>query len=196
MCAYLSAEKGSHLSDSPLFNLSELPMPMVYAAHRTIRDCNDEFAALFGYERDELRDSGFHLLYPKFADFVRTGKLWQTNLGGGKVYYDERIMKRRDASRFWCRVHGRSKSALDPFAQAVYCFEPFTRPIAKNGHELTDRQLQIVTLVAQGKINRVIAEETGLSVRTVEAHRARIMSAIGVRNSAELVAWFQSMNVE
>lgn len=183
------------MSKRPQFTLAELPIPMVYATHRTIRDCNSEFATLFGYERTELLDTGFHLLYPKFANFVRTGQMWKANLTGGEVYYDERIMKRRDQTSFWCRVHGRSKIAPDPFAEAVYCFEPLARPVAKSGHQLTDRQLQIVTLVAQGKTNHTIADETGLSARTVESHRARIMRAIGVSNGAELIAWFQSSRI-
>jgi DNA-binding CsgD family transcriptional regulator len=55
---------------------------------------------------------------------------------------------------------------------------------------MTGRQRQILTLVAQGKTNAVIAEEIGLSKRTVEAHRLRLMRLVRVRNTAELVAWF------
>lgn len=176
------------------FTLSELPTPMVYATHRMIRECNAAFAGLFGYQPHELANTGFHLLYPKFADFVRVGDLWRNNLGGGKTYYDERIMRHRDQSRFWCQVHGRSNSDPDPFAEAVYCFEPISRPLMEEKTQLTDRQLQIVTLVSQGKKNREIAVETNLSQRTIEAHRARMMRTIGVKNSAELVAWFQQQN--
>ena len=53
----------------------------------------------------------------------------------------------------------------------------------------TRRQRQIVALVAQGETNRVIGEEVGVSIRTVEAHRLRTMLAVGVHNTAELVAW-------
>lgn len=173
------------------FHLTELPVPLVYATHRVLRDCNELFAQLFGYEREELLDTGFHLLYPKFTDFVRTGEMWRTNFDGGRVYNDERIMLRRDHSRFWCRVSGLTRSATDPFADAVYCFEQINRPTSQNNFELTARQLQIVTLVAQGKKNREIADEVKLSSRTVEAHRARIMKSVGVRNAAELVTWYQ-----
>lgn len=174
------------------FSLTQLPVPLVYATHRVLRDCNEQFAALFGYEREELINTGFHLLYPKFSDFVRVGDMWRTNFDGGRTYYDERIMLRRDQSKFWCRVYGRSRAGSDPFAEAVYCFEKINRPTTQHSYQLTDRQLQIVTLVAQGKKNREIAAEMALSQRTVEAHRARIMRFIGVRNAAELVAWYQN----
>ena len=174
------------------FALAEIPVPMVYATHRIIRDCNGEFAALFGYRRDELVDTSFSRLYPAVADFIRTGDMWRHHLPGGAVYYDERIMASADGRRFWCRVNGRSRDAADPFAAALYCFEPMSRPISETTFALTGRQRQILALVAQGKTNSAIAEEVGLSRRTVEAHRLRLARSVGVSNSAQLVAWFLS----
>lgn len=175
------------------FQLTELPVPMVYATHRIIRDCNSEFADIFGYERLELINQSFSRLYPKIRDFVRTGEMWRSNLGGGKVYYDERLMRRRDGTSFWCRVRGRSRNHADPFAEALYCFEPTSRAVTGNISWISDRQKQVLTLVSQGKTNAQIAEEIGLSKRTVEAHRARLMRAHSLRNSAELIAWFSSL---
>lgn len=179
----------------PAFPLSAMPVPLVYASHRIIRDCNDAFAAVFGYEREELIDTSFSRLYPGIADFVRTGQMWRGNLGSGAIYHDERVMRRRDGTAFWCRVRGRSRQADDPFAEAIYCFEPLARPVrVAKDHMLTDRQRQIVALVAQGKTNRAIAAEIGLSQRTVEAHRARLMRQIGVANAAGLIAWFSGVS--
>jgi DNA-binding CsgD family transcriptional regulator len=50
-----------------------------------------------------------------------------------------------------------------------------------------------MNLVARGKRNHEIASEIGISVRTVEAHRARLMRKIGASNASELVAWFLSL---
>ena len=174
------------------FALADVPVPMVYATHRIIRDCNAEFASLFGYRREELVDASFSRLYPAIADFVRTGDMWRHHLPGGAVYFDERIMAGAGGRRFWCRVNGRSRDRSDPFAAALYCFEPMSRPVTQTTLKLTGRQRQILTLVAQGKTNTLIAEEVGLSRRTVEAHRLRLARSVGVANSAELVAWFLS----
>lgn len=178
----------------PKFALADLPVPMVYAAHRIIRDCNQEFAALFGYRRDELVDTSFSRLYPAIADFVRTGQMWRHRLPGGAVYFDERIMAGAGGQRFWCRVNGRSQDRGDPFAAALYCFEPMSRPVTETTLQLTGRQRQILTLVAQGKTNAVIAEEIGLSRRTIEAHRLRLSRTVGAANSAEMIAWFLSQS--
>lgn len=174
------------------FELAEMPVPLVLAEHRIIKECNFEFASLFGYEPEGLQNTSFHLLYPNFNDFVRTGEMWKSNFAGGATYYDERIMRRADNSEFWCKVRGRSMSEGDPFARAIYCFEPLNRPLRASAEVLTARQKQIIALVAQGKTNQSIAKELGLSKRTIEAHRARTMKAIGVKNSAELIAWFSN----
>ncbi len=178
---------------APRFALAEMPVPMVYAAYRIIRDCNAGFAALFGATRDEIVDRSFARLYPEIGDFIRRGEQWAANMAGYEVYYDERVMARFDGQRFWCRVNGRSLSrGGDPFAEAIYCFEPINRRAVQPDRALSERQRQILAQVAQGKTNAQIAAETGLSRRTVEAHRARLMRAIGVGNGAELVAWFVS----
>ncbi len=174
------------------FGLAEIPVPMVHATHRIIRNCNGEFASLFGVERSELINYSFSRLYPELDDFVRVGDIWRLHLSGGAVFYDERIMRGSGGRRFWCRVSGRSRSVSDPFADALYCFEPISRPLTDAKGQLTGRQVQILTLVAQGKTNAQIAAELSLSRRTVEAHRHRLMRAIGVRNAAELMAWFSS----
>lgn len=52
---------------------------------------------------------------------------------------------------------------------------------------LTDREREVMHRVVSGKINRVIAEELMIGVKTVEAHRAKIMEKLEVESLAELV---------
>ena len=52
---------------------------------------------------------------------------------------------------------------------------------------LTRREREILEKVAQGGTNKVIAANLGISVRTVELHRARGMRKLEVRSVAELV---------
>jgi len=54
--------------------------------------------------------------------------------------------------------------------------------------KLDPRERQIVELVVAGKTNKMIAEELGISVRTVENRRARIKIKLGVESRAELMA--------
>lgn len=54
---------------------------------------------------------------------------------------------------------------------------------------LTLRESEILKLVAVGKENREIAEKLQISVRTVEAHRARVMIKLGFTGVADLVRY-------
>jgi DNA-binding NarL/FixJ family response regulator len=50
---------------------------------------------------------------------------------------------------------------------------------------LTARERDVIHPVAEGKSNKFIAIELGISMRTVEAHRARIFYKMGVRNAVQ-----------
>lgn len=53
--------------------------------------------------------------------------------------------------------------------------------------KLSDRETDVLAHLVQGKQNKVVARELGISPRTVEVHRARIMQRLGVTSFAELV---------
>lgn len=60
----------------------------------------------------------------------------------------------------------------------------------ENVHErLSDREFQVLCLIAAGKPPREIASELSLSVRTVGTHRARILAKMGLKNNAQLVQY-------
>lgn len=52
---------------------------------------------------------------------------------------------------------------------------------------LTERESQVLGLVAEGLNSREIAERLNISVKTVDTHRANIMEKLGVHNTAELI---------
>jgi two-component system, LuxR family, response regulator FixJ len=53
--------------------------------------------------------------------------------------------------------------------------------------ELTPRERQVLDALVAGHPNKVIAYDLGISVRTVEVHRARMMERLGVRQLAEAI---------
>jgi DNA-binding NarL/FixJ family response regulator len=55
--------------------------------------------------------------------------------------------------------------------------------------ELTTRELEVLQLIVHGKSNKEIAIVLGVSVNTVSVHRANIMQALGIHNTAELVVY-------
>jgi DNA-binding NarL/FixJ family response regulator len=56
-----------------------------------------------------------------------------------------------------------------------------------DSQSLTVRQREILKLIAEGKSNKEIGDLLYISVRTVERHRANMMSKLNIRKTAELV---------
>ena len=56
------------------------------------------------------------------------------------------------------------------------------------GHEhLTSRERDVLSQIAAGSSNKQAGRELGISPRTIEVHRARIMEKLGAKNAADLV---------
>lgn len=60
---------------------------------------------------------------------------------------------------------------------------------SKPKHRLTVREAQVVQLLAEGKSNKEVAHILGISRRTVENHRAQVMTKLGLRSFSELVRY-------
>ncbi|MBX7056921.1 MAG: response regulator transcription factor [Leptospirales bacterium] len=95
--------------------------------------------------------------------------------------------------------------AFDQLQRAVHKVAAGNRMISSQVHELifedyrsmqesalvletlTRREREILDMVLRGKMNKEIANDLFISVRTVESHRAKIMEKLRVRNVAELM---------
>jgi DNA-binding NarL/FixJ family response regulator len=63
------------------------------------------------------------------------------------------------------------------------------RPPAQPIEPLTEREEQVLVTVARGRTNAEIADELYISLSTVKAHVASLMTKLGVRNRVELAMW-------
>nr|WP_222948212.1 response regulator transcription factor [Thauera sedimentorum] len=58
---------------------------------------------------------------------------------------------------------------------------------ARRLEQLTQREREVLDLIIVGKLNKQIADVLGISIKTVEVHRARVMEKMGAHSLAELV---------
>jgi two-component system response regulator DctR len=58
---------------------------------------------------------------------------------------------------------------------------------ARSLEALTDREREVMALTVEGLPSKVIAQRLGISHRTVELHRSRVLEKLGVQSTAELI---------
>jgi two-component system response regulator NreC len=85
------------------------------------------------------------------------------------------------------RGHAYFSPAAARLLSAQYLGNGGGKEIEDNLHLLTERELQVLRLIAEGKTNKDIAVELTVSVNTVETHRKHIMEKLDLHNTAEIV---------
>ncbi|WP_222948284.1 LuxR C-terminal-related transcriptional regulator [Thauera sedimentorum] len=165
------------------------PTAQVITHNRLMVKFNDAFAALFGYRREELLNQLILKLYPSMADYRVIGErcLAWLRESRSRSYADERFMQNRSGEVFWARAQGVTLTPRDPFDLMVWSFARLDAPL-RSTDSLTAREREISTYIVNGLTCKEIARKLGISHRTVETHRARLMKKLDARNTAELVS--------
>ena len=79
----------------------------------------------------------------------------------------------------------RTLQALDASREHLEAARSKTK-VARWLAELTEREREVMQLVIEGKPNKLVADALGISVRTVEVHRARVFDKMNVKSAVEL----------
>ena len=162
------------------------PIGLVLTEHRVIRACNITFARLFGHDRTTLLGQSFRMFYGSDHEFRSIRDVGLGPLSRGAEYSDERMMHRADGAPFWCRFRAQTLTPKDPLAQVVMSFARIS-PEAP-GAALTPREREVVAWLSRGLTSKEIGRTLGLSPRTIEDVRARLLRKFGARNAADLLS--------
>ena len=166
------------------------PIGLVLSRQRQIVDCNQQLLVMFGAQRDQLLGRSFEVLYPSTDEFERTGARIAASLDAQGWYADDRVMKRLDgpaqAELFWCHVTGRALDPLQPHAAGIWAFEDLSSR-RKLKVVFTAREREIAALLIDGLTSKLIGKRLGISPRTVDVYRARLMRKMGASTTPELV---------
>lgn len=87
----------------------------------------------------------------------------------GRTFFSPEIAK---------RVHHRREESIDRLGQA-----------RAKADGLTPRELEVIQLIAEGKANKQIAAELGISTKTVEKHRDHLMRKLDIHDTASLTRY-------
>jgi DNA-binding NarL/FixJ family response regulator len=86
----------------------------------------------------------------------------------------------------------------DHLVKALLALEQYGHPHGKNlpdlpkalkGKILSDREIEVLSLVAQGKINKEIADQLNISLTTVISHRKNIQEKLGIKSVSALTIY-------
>jgi PAS domain S-box-containing protein len=166
------------------FNLA--PVGLVLSRNRSIVDCNQQLCEMFGAEREVLIGESFQVLYPSADEYERLGARMSPILNAKGHYADDRIMKRASGEVFWCHVTGRALNREAPHEAGIWSFEDLSsrRPVKA---ELTAREREVAARLLDGLTSKEIGKTLGISHRTVEIYRARLMRKYKASTTGDLV---------
>lgn len=166
------------------------PVGLCLSRNRTMVDCNQALCEMFGADKDQLVGQSFAILYPSADEFERFGERIAPILNTRGHYADDRIMRRvggRFAGQpFWCHVTGRALERAQPHAAGIWSFEDLSAHRTVTA-QLTPREREIAALVTKGMTAKEVGKHLGVSPRTVEVYRARLMRKYAAKNAAELI---------
>jgi two-component system response regulator NreC len=101
------------------------------------------------------------------------------------------VIKRAEESEILRAIHAASHGDIyvHPAMTRALLHQPVTMEHRRGSpaNPLTRRELDVLRLLARGNTNRQIADLLGLSIRTVENHRANLMGKLGLVSRVELV---------
>lgn len=156
--------------------------------------CNEAFCRLTGYARDEIIGRNCRFLRGERTEPEQTAML-RDAVASGRPAMVELINYRKDGSAFRNAVmiaplfdeNGElefylgSQMAIDDAGASRH--DAAREKVAR----LTRRQLQILTALAAGRLNKQIAYDLSLTERTVKMHRAALLKSLEVRSGAEAI---------
>ena len=189
----LSSQKIPYAVDMDHLTLAFLhaPIGLAYAENRVLKRVNARFAEIFGETEAYFENRSFRELYPSESDYDRIAVVGGEIMRQTGRYDDERIMQRLNGELFWCRVRGQSLTPDDPFGRSVWSLSDLSE--IRQVINLTPREKQVAALSCQGLTSKEIGRQLGVSHRTVEVYRTRLMGKFEVRNTAELVSKLSGM---
>ena len=168
----------------------DAPVGQAIARNRVICDCNRAFAEIFRGTMEDLVGTTFERLYPTESHFEDTGKRIGLVLAKHHSFNDHRVMRRLDGELFWVNVSGFTYTPDTPHRETIWAFTDLSTTRKVNSElrgSMTPRERDIAALLIEGKTGKEVGQALGISFRTVDIYKTRLLRKYGVASTPELV---------
>jgi PAS domain S-box-containing protein len=151
--------------------------------NRVMEQCNGKLEELFGYAPGELLGEPTRILHLDDAAYEAGGASVARDIARGGTHRREQLMRRKDGSRFWCRLSGRAVDPAAPERGSVWMLEDVTderaaREFLQDQNTFLEsevarrmRQLAViqdVTIMAMASLAETRDNETGNHIRRTQ----------------------------
>lgn len=131
----------------------------------------------------QVRGSGAKVIYLTMHNDVLTAKKALTSGVSGYILKDDAF----EDLLYAIKAVASGRKFISP-SISDKIFHPSTFKVVEK-NILTEREREILKLIASGLTNKKIADKLSISVKTVETHRARILQKLDFHTTAELVKY-------
>ncbi len=124
-----------------------------------------------------------------FSTLQGSGQVRQALLAGAAGFLPKDSSSRELMDAISTVSQGRSYIAPAVADQVVSALRSPADRTPGGGWDLTNRQREVLQLIAEGLSTKEIAHELGISIKTAQTHRAKLMGRVGIRKASGLVRY-------
>jgi diguanylate cyclase (GGDEF)-like protein/PAS domain S-box-containing protein len=158
--------------------LSNATVGIAFARQHQLQRCNPRFEQMFGYGPGELLGRSSEPLFASPEEYrAAVGEMYES-LASGDAFVAERELRRKDGSRFWCKVVAK---AIDPKRAedgAIIIYEDVT---AEHAARISLEASRDAAEASREVLERAVAERTA----ELQSANARLQAEIADRRQAE-----------
>ena len=168
----------------------DAPVGQAIASSRVITACNKAFAEIFRGKPGEVHRNDLRTPLSDAHALRERGNARRPAASKERVFADDRVMRRLDGELFWVHVRGFTYTPKDPHRNTLWVFTELSNRQPKNltiRGSLTPRERDIAALLIEGKTGKEAALALGISPRTVDIYKTRLLRKYSVTNTPDLV---------
>jgi PAS domain S-box-containing protein len=161
----LALEQSVQLAGEQRAILYALRIGLCHVKNRILQWINPAFAAMFGYDFDELKGVNSSLFYSSEEDFLRVGKEGYAQIYDSRAYWTEASMKKKSGESIWCAISGQAINPLNADEGSIWVVQDITdRRNAEDALRVSEERFKLMVKYSNDIITLLDAESIQESI--------------------------------